>query len=140
MIILDTNVVSEFTQPAPATSVQAWLEAQRDDDLHLTAINEAELLYGLAILPTGKRRNDLSAAVNRILHGYRDRILPFGRSAAAAYSELAAQRRAAGLPVKNFDCQIAAIARSVGADIATRNIKDFEGSGVGTIDPWQHQA
>ena len=139
MIILDTNVISELTQPIPANKVQAWLEAQRDEDLHLTTICEAELLYGLAIMPTGKRRRDISAAVNRALHNYRDRILPFTRSAAAAYSELAAQRRSAGLPVKNFDCQIAAIARSVGADIATRNVKDFEGCGIGIIDPWQYQ-
>ena len=140
MIILDTNVVSELTRPEPAGRVDAWLDSQRSATLYLTTISEAELRYGVAIMPSGKRRRAVAATVEQILEEYEQRILSFDRSAALAYSEIAARRRAAGLPVKNFDCQIAAIARSVGASIATRNVKDFEGCGVGIIDPWQYQA
>ena len=140
MIILDTNVFSEMAKASPETSVAAWYDSQRGSDLYLTTISEAETRYGLAIMPQGKRRRDLAKTLNRMWHDFKANILSFDRAAALAYGELAAQRRAAGLPVKNFDCQIAAIARSVGADIATRNIMDFEGCGIGIIDPWQYQA
>ena len=139
MIVLDTNVVSELTRPEPEGRVDAWLDSQRSADLYLTTISEAELRYGLVIMPRGKRRRAIAATIDQILEEYEKRILSFDRSAALAYSEIAAQRQTAGLPIKEFDCQIAAIAQSVGADIATRNVRDFDGCGVGIINPWEHQ-
>lgn len=139
MVVLDTNVISEMMQVTPEIKVKSWLAHQHSDDLYLTAVTEAELRYGLVIMPQGRRRRELAEILEKILDDFKVHILPFNSPAALAYSEIAAQRRVVGLSVQNFDCQIAAIARSVGADIATRNVKDFEGCGVGIIDPWQHQ-
>jgi predicted nucleic acid-binding protein len=137
MIVLDTNVISELLRPAPARQVEDWLAAQDGASVYFTAVGEAELRHGLAILPTGRRRDDLSRAVEAILaEDFRDRILSFDRAAARAYAAIAAERRAAGRPISQFDCQIAAIARANGAAVATRNTRDFSGCGVVVIDPW----
>jgi toxin FitB len=139
MIILDTNVVSELLRAKPAPTVEAWLAGQDGADIYLTAISAAELRYGVAVLAKGKRRDALAEAVNGILReDFRDRILPFDSAAAIEYADIGAQRRAAGRPISQFDCQIAAIARAHGAAMATRNVDDFEGCGIGLIDPWQH--
>jgi predicted nucleic acid-binding protein len=137
MIVLDTNVVSELLRPAPAKEVEAWLSAQDGAEVYFTAVGEAELRYGVAILPAGKRRTALAKAIEGILEeDLRDRILPFDRPAVRAYAAIAAKRRAAGRPISQFDCQIAAIARAHGAVVATRNTEDYEGCGVAVIDPW----
>ena len=100
-------------------------------------MSEAELLYGVAITPTGRRRNALEAAMSRWLDlGFADRILPFDSSAARAYAEIASRRRHAGRPIGEADCQIAAISRSHGAVLVTRNVHDFEDTGVDLVDPW----
>ena len=141
MIILDTNVVSELLRPAPATQVEAWLSAQDGANIYFTAVGEAELRHGVAILPAGKRRSALAEAVEGILEeDFRDRILPFDRHSARAYAAIAAERRAAGRPISQFDCQIAAIAHVHGAAVATRNTGDYEGCGVAVIDPWNQAA
>jgi len=138
MIVLDTNVVSELLRPAPAAQVEAWLSSQDGASVYFTAVGEAELRHGLAMLPAGKRRNALSKAIEGILEeDFRDRILPFDREAARAYAAIAAERRAAGRPISQFDCQVAAIARANEAAVATRNIGDFNGCGIVVIDPWQ---
>lgn len=138
MIILDTNILSEILRPSPAPQVEEWLARQDGNSVFLTAIGEAELRYGQAMLPIGKRRNALEAAINGIMDDdFRDRILPFDRDAVRAYSLIAAERRAAGRPMSQFDCQIAAITRVHGAILATRNTKDFEGCGIVVFDPWQ---
>ncbi len=137
MIILDTNVVSELLRPAPSAQVEAWLSAQDGANIYFTTVGEAELRHGVAILPAGKRRNALAEAVEGILEDdFRDRILPFDRHAARAYAAIAAERRAAGRPISQFDCQIAAIAHVHGAAVATRNTSDYEGCGVVLLDPW----
>jgi predicted nucleic acid-binding protein len=137
MIVLDTNVVSELLRPAPATQVEAWLSAQDGAKVYFTAVGEAELRHGVAILPAGQRRTALTKAIEGILEeDFRDRILPFDRDAAGAYAVIAAARRAAGRPISQFDCQIAAIARAHGASVATRNTADYEGCGIALIDPW----
>ncbi len=137
MIVLDTNVVSELLRPAPYPRVEAWLAARDGALVYFTAVGEAELRHGLALLPAGKRRQALEKAVEGILEeDFRGRILPLDREAARAYAAIAAERRAAGRPIAQLDCQIAAIARARGAAVATRNTKEFEGGGVVVIDPW----
>ena len=137
MIFLDTNVVSELLRPVPARQVEAWLSAQDGAMVYFTAVGEAELRHGVAILPAGRRRNALSGAIEGILEeDFRDRVLPFDRAAARAYAAIAAERRAAGRPISQFDCQIAAIARAHEAAVATRNTGDYEGCGIDVIDPW----
>ena len=137
MIVLDTNVVSELLRAAPATQVEAWLSAQDGAKVYFTAVGEAELRHGVAILPAGRRRTALTKAIDDILEeDFRDRILPFDRDAAGAYAVIAAARRAAGRPISQFDCQIAAIARAHGASVATRNTADYKGCGIALINPW----
>ncbi len=137
MIVLDTNVVSELLRPAPAAQVEAWLSALDGAGVYFTAVGEAELRHGVAILPAGKRRTALTKTIEGILEeDFRDRILPFDRAAASAYAAIAAKRRAAGRPISQFDCQIAAIARAHEAAVATRNTGDYEGCGIEVIDPW----
>lgn len=139
MIVLDTNVLSELLRPIPAPRVEAWLAAQDGASVYFTTVGEAELRYGVAILPAGRRRITIGAAIEGILdEDFRDRVLPFDREASRAYAAIAAERRAAGRPISQFDCQIAAIARAHGASVATRNTGDYEGCGVGVIDPWDH--
>lgn len=137
MIILDTNVVSELLRPQPEPRVEAWLAAQDGADIYLTAISEAELRYGVVCMAKGKRRDLLSNAVDGMVReDFRDRILPFDSAAAREYARIGAERRTAGRPISQFDCQIAAIGRALGAAVATRNAKDFEGCGITVIDPW----
>ncbi|MCY3645880.1 MAG: type II toxin-antitoxin system VapC family toxin [Chloroflexi bacterium] len=138
MIVLDTNVVSEMALPAPNATVAGWVIRQPRSDLFLTAVSEAELRYGVEILPVGRRRRDLAAAVEKtVRQSFAGRILPFDSDAARAYAEIAAARRAAGDPISQADCQIAAIARSRGAAVATRDASGFGGCGIKVINPWQ---
>ena len=137
MFVIDTNVASELMRPEPTAAVAAWFDERDAEDMYLTAVSEAELLYGVAIMPTGKRRNALEAAMIRWLDlGFRGRILPFDSAAARAYAETAAERRHAGRPIGEADSQIAAISRSLGAVLVTRNVRDFERTGLNVIDPW----
>jgi predicted nucleic acid-binding protein len=135
MIILDTNVISEFTKPAPSHNVMAWFENENPANLATTTISEAEVLAGLVVLPEGKRKAALlreTEAMMGILAG----ILAFDRDAAQAYALVVLQRRAAGLLTDTADGQIAAIARAHGAAVATRNTADFAHCGVEVINPW----
>lgn len=137
MIILDTNVLSELLRPEPAKAVDRWLAAQDGAKVFFTTVGEAELRHGVALLPAGRRRTALATAVEGLLEeDFRGRILPFDRAAARAYAAIAAARRAAGRPISQFDCQIAAIARARDATVATRNTSDYEGCGIELIDPW----
>jgi len=137
MIIIDTNVISELFRPAPAKQVETWLADQDGANLYFTTIGEAELRHGVAIMPSGKRRTALTRAIEGIMEeDFRDRILLFDRPAASAYAAIAAERRALGRPISQFDCQIAAIARAHGASVATRNTSDYESCGVNLLNPW----
>ncbi|MCE7027560.1 type II toxin-antitoxin system VapC family toxin [Jiella avicenniae] len=137
MIILDTNVVSEMMSPLPEQRVTDWLNQQDIDAVFLTAISEAELRYGIAILPDGRRKTLLANSLDATLaEDFGGRILPFDRAAAEAYALIRANRRAIGRPVKELDAQIAAIAAAHGAGIATRNVKDFDDCGVTVVNPW----
>lgn len=116
----------------------AWFGRQDALALHLSAVSEAEVRRGAAILPDGKRRDRLIAEIDgMILEDFAGRVLPFESAAAVAFAAIFADRRSAGRPISFPDCQIAAIARSHGAAIATRNVADFEGCGVEVIDPWK---
>lgn len=137
MIVLDTNVVSEFMRPNPADRVVAWMSRQFTPFLYLSTISEAELRYGIEIIPPGKRRERLRSEIEEMLRqDFAGRILPFDRAAAAAYAAIAAARRAAGQSISLPDCQIAAIARAAGAAVATRDVSTFQDCGVDVIDPW----
>lgn len=138
MIVLDTNVLSELAKPDPDAAVLAWVAIQRRAELCTTAVNEAELAYGLALLPKGRRRDALTQAIARLLgEGLGGRVLAFDRTAAAAYGEIAAKRRIAGRPVATADGQVAAIARAHGARlVATRDLGGFDGCGVPCASPW----
>ena len=137
MIIIDTNVVSELMRASPDPAILAWFAGHTADTLFLTAISEAELRTGAAILPAGQRRERLVGAIDAMIEqDFAGRILPFDSPAARSYSAIAAARRAAGKPIMDADCQIAAIVRACGASIATRNVSDFEGCGIDVINPW----
>jgi predicted nucleic acid-binding protein len=137
MIILDTNVISELLRPGPEPRVEQWLSGLDGLSVYLSSISEAELRYGLAIMGNGKRRAALVNAVDRILReDHAGRILPFDSDAAQSYATIAAARRAAGRPIAQADCQIASIAHTRGATVATRNAPDFEGCEIDLINPW----
>ncbi len=137
MIVLDTNILSELLRPRPEAAVVAWIEALPATSVYTTAVTQSEILYGIALLPAGQRRRDLEKAVTAIFaEDLAGRILPFDSEAAGHYAAIAAQRRAAGQPISQFDAQIAAVTRSRGAHLATRNVRDFVDCGIGLVDPW----
>ena len=138
MFVLDTNVVSELMRSAPEPAVEAWVVSRRAVDMYFSAVGEAELRYGVAILPAGRRRDALAAAVDGLVReDFAGQVLPFDSMAAQAYAEIAATRRRAGRPVCQADCQIAAIAQSRGFAVATRNVRDFAGMAIEVVDPWE---
>ncbi len=138
MFVLDTNVVSELMRERPNPEVMGWMDNQLTDDLFVTSITEAEVRTGIAILPDGERQRGLAAAAERLFAVFfSERILPFDSDAAQAYAMLATERRVAGRPMSQSDCQIAAIAYSRGAPVVTRDADDFEGCGLDVIDPWE---
>ena len=137
MIVIDTNVVSELMRPAPATAVADWVRARRPTELYTTAITLAEIRYGIERLPEGHRKNLLKATADEVFAAYEDQVLPFDASAAAEYAVIVTTRAAVGLPIDGFDAQIAAICRTHGAALATRNLTDFTNTGIDVIDPWQ---
>ena len=137
MIVLDTPIVSELMRDQPRADVLGWLDEQPTRALFVTAVTEAEVLTGIAILPEGRRKRILADAAARAFGGLLSgRVLPFDSAAAQTYSVIAAARRAAGRPISQSDGQIAAIARSRNMAIATRNVRDFEDMGIDLIDPW----
>ncbi len=141
MILLDTNVISELMRPVPAPAVERWVSNQPAAGMFISTITEAELRYGLALLPDGQRQRQLlSQAEAMLTEDFTGRILPFDSPAAVAYAQIAAARRRAGRPISQADAQIAAIALSRGATVATRNIGDFQDCGIKLLDPWSAQA
>ena len=137
MIILDSNVISEMLRPTPDPGVVTWVKRHSASQLFTTAVTEAELRYGVTRLEAGRRKDALGIAIDDIfLKDLAGRILPFDSEASIAYAQIVSGRERAGRPISQFDAQIAAIAQSRGADIATRNVRDFEACGVDLIDPW----
>lgn len=137
MMILDTNVVSEFMRVSPDRRVVDWHRHQASGGMFVTSVTEAEVLAGVEILPAGKRRDQLRLLAKGIFgEDFKDRVLPFESSAASCYALMLAERRQRGKPIAPLDAQIAAIARSRRATVVTRNTKDFEDCGIGLVDPW----
>ncbi len=137
MIVLDTNVLSELMRRRPAARVIGWVDAQDASALAITAVTVAELLYGVARLAGGARKAELAANVDALVReDFAGRVLPFDAAAATHYAELVAARERQGRPVSVSDGQIAAICRHHGATLATRNVRDFEATGIGVVDPW----
>jgi predicted nucleic acid-binding protein len=137
MIVLDTNVLSEALRPNPELSVLDWLANERRLSLFTTTVTRGEILYGIRLLADGKRRRGLWEAAKRIFdEDLSGQVLSFDSDAADMYAEIGAVRRTSGKPISQFDCMIVAIARSRGAVLATRNVKDFEDCGVDLVNPW----
>jgi predicted nucleic acid-binding protein len=137
VIVLDTNVVSEIIRPEPNARVLRWLRAHPYSSVSTTTITRGELLYGVQLLPDGKRK---AALRDDVLSFFASRmagpVLSFDSDASDAYAEIYAKRRKAGKPNSPLDAMIAAIARSRGSAAATRNIKDFCNCGIDVINPW----
>lgn len=137
MIVLDTNVLSELLRPAPEPRVLTWLAEQPRASLFTTAVTQGEILYGIRLLPDGQRRRKLADAALAIFNeDFAGRVLSFDGDAADAYAEIGASRRAAGRAISQFDAMIAAMTRSRGACLATRNVKDFKDCGIDVVNPW----
>ncbi len=140
MIVLDTNVLSETLRPAPDSRVLAWLSGRPRSTLFTTTVTRGEVFYGIRLLPAGARRQGLWDATQAIFNEeFAGQVLNFDDDAADAYAEIAASRKNAGRPISQFDAMIAAMARSRGARLATRNTKDFVDCRVDVIDPWHNQ-
>jgi predicted nucleic acid-binding protein len=137
MIIIDTNVLSELMKAQPDASVAAWLKRQDPTAIFTTTISEAEIRFGVALLPDGQRRRALDAAAQAMFaEDFEDRVLVFDSEAATAYAQTMTERRAAGKPIAILDAMVASIARACDASVATRNVRDFLGCGVDVINPW----
>ena len=138
MIILDTNVLSEFMRVAPSPVVMDWVGQQEASELFVTTITQAEVYYGLALLPVGKRRGDLERAARLMFEqDFEGRILTFDSAAAVEYAVVASLRRQVGKPIAQADAQIAAIALANNAMLATRNIPDFVDCQLILVNPWE---
>ena len=137
MIILDTNVVSEMIRPAPSEQVLRWISSQPALLLYTTSITHAEMLYGMECLTKGKKKKAFDTALEGMFaEDFRDRVLAFDAGCAKHFAEIAEARERSGRPISQFDAQIAAIARSRSAVLATRNSVDFANCGVKLVNPW----
>jgi predicted nucleic acid-binding protein len=137
MIVLDTNVLSELLRPAPEPRVVDWLKDQPRTSLFTTTVTRGEILYGIRLLPAGKRRDGLWDAAIKIFDiDLAGQVLIFDNVAADEFAQISGSRRAAGRPITQFDALVAGITRSRGAKLATRNVTDFEGCDIEGINPW----
>jgi predicted nucleic acid-binding protein len=138
VIVVDTNVISELMRLRPEPAVTRFVAARPGHTLATTTISEAEILYGIAQMQAGRRQKGLAEAAEALFReDFAGRILPFDRQAAGHCAALRASRKAAGRPIGMADAMIAAIARSRGAALATRNTADFAGTGLVVLDPWE---
>jgi toxin FitB len=138
MIIIDTNVISELMRTAPEPAVLDWFRAHSLTELATTAINLAEIRRGLAGLPFGRRRHELEMTFHSLAsRGFGDRVFDFDATAAEVFGDIVVAREWAGRRLEGFDGFIAAIAKSRGLPLATRNLADFADCGITLISPWQ---
>lgn len=140
MILLDTNVISELWKIKPDPNVLAWVDAQVVESLFLSAITVAELRFGVAALPKGKRRKVFQERLERdVLPAFAGRVLPFDLAASQAYGELMAAARVAGKAIGKADGYIASIAQANRLVVASRDVSPFIAAGLTVIDPWRVQ-
>jgi predicted nucleic acid-binding protein len=138
MILLDTNVLSEMMKIRPDPNVVAWLDAQPGSELVICSVSVAEILYGIARMPNGKRKDLLAVGADTLFNKlFAGSILPFDADAAVHYAALVSASEAKGRAADMADGQIAAIARLNSAKVATRNTRDFEELGVTLVNPWE---
>jgi len=137
MIVLDTNVVSEAMKAAPHAAVKTWLDNQAAETLYLSSITLAELLFGIRALPTGRRKEALTTALDGLIALFKDRILPFDIEAARHYAELAMAAKSAGRGFPTPDGYIAAIAASRNFIVASRDTAPYQAAGVSVYNPWE---
>lgn len=123
-------------KPSPNPAVRDWVRARVGDELCTTSITVAEIRYGIERLPAGRRKDLLTATADDVFSAFTEQVLPFDTAAAGHYGVIVTQRDRAGVPIDGFDAQIASICRAHRAALATRNVKDFEGTGIELIDPW----
>lgn len=140
MIVLDTNVVSELMRPVPSPVVEGWVRGRSATQLCTTAITLAEIGYGIARLPKGRRRALLEAAAEEVFAAFAEQVLPFDASAARQYGPIVDHRDRSGSPIDGFDAQIVAICGARDAALATRNVQHFADTGITLIDPWLNGA
>lgn len=137
MIVVDTNVVSELMRPSPSPGVVGWVRGHNGSELYTTSVTLAEIEYGIERLPDGHRKELFRSTAAEVFTAFDEAVLPFDRMAAMRYAGVVAKRELAGAPIDGFDAQIAAICLARHASLATRNVKDFTGTGVTVIDPWK---
>jgi len=138
MIILDTNVVSEFMLPKPDERVTRWLDRQPSASLWTTSVTIFEVRFGLETMPAGKRRTGLMASFENWLNQVvQQRILVYDEIAARYSAELAAERRRSGHPGDLRDTMIAGIVLSSRAVLATRNVRHFHDIAPSVVSPWE---
>jgi toxin FitB len=136
MIVLDTNVVSELMRPEPSPHVAAWVRRRDRRELRMASITLAEIRYGIARLPDGRRKQVLLDTADDIFRAFSEQVLPVDEAAAEHYSIVASARERAGRPISGFDALIAAVCRSRTAALATRHLTDFDGTGIEVVNPW----
>ena len=138
MIVLDTNVVSELMREYPHPKVDAWVRRFPKEEFAVTSITVAEVLYGIRVLPQGRRRRELQQGWEAFqARGFRRAVLFFDALAADVYSQLVIRRQSVGRPMDAFDAMIAAIATVHGAVVATRDTAGFSGCDIELVDPWE---
>jgi toxin FitB len=136
VIVLHTSVVSELMRAQPAPQVAAWVRRRDRRELRMTSVTLAEIRFGIARLPDGRRKQVLLDSAGDVFRAFSDQVLPVDEAAAEHYAIIASTRERAGKPIAGFDALIAAVCRSRGATLATRNLADFDGSGIETMNPW----
>ena len=140
MIILDTNVLSALMRTVPEARVVTWLDRQPAESVWITSITLFEARLGLALVPSGRRKQALEAAFSCLLNeDLENRVLDFDGAAATEAAALAAARQKDGRPVDMRDTQIAGIALARRATLATRNVRHFSDLKISIIDPWASQ-
>ena len=141
MIILDTNVLSEIARRQPNVDVLTWMALQQSRSLFTTAISQAEIFFGIRILPDGTRKDELDRAARGLFfEDLAGRVLAFDSDAAEIYATISANRRSMGRMIRELDAQIASIAILHDASLATRNVRDFDHLGLDVINPWDFRA
>ena len=137
MIIIDTDVAFELMKASPHPVVRDWVRARRGRELCTTAITLAEIRYGIERLPAGRRKHLLGMIADDLFSAFQDQVLAFDAAAATHYAAIVTRRERAGRPIDGFDAQIASICHTHDATLATRNIKDFQDTGINLTDPWR---